>query len=170
MKLSQAERTILLNQCRILELLDPGEATYYKRFQKIIRLGLEAHYPDLVSLDEPFAVEHSDYVTNVLHMFAMLRHSYADLADKSDIPEGQIKFLGFDGNNEGEFLEYAEFFIKDLGRYEEFKDMDLNSHMPTSNIYPAMLLQYEVERKQNPNPLPKECIKRILAAGYKRVG
>lgn len=53
------------------------------------------------------------------------------------------RFLGFDGNNEGEYLGIAKFLIEELGRFESFKGRDLNSYMPTTARYRLMTQRFE---------------------------
>ena len=43
-----------------------------------------------------------------------------------------------DGNNEGEYRSIAAFLIEELGRFERFKEHDLDSHMPSVETYARM--------------------------------
>ena len=80
-------------------------------------------------------------VGNILTMWSLIESVYAKLSpkDKAKIekeaaPFGKdVYFWGFDGNNESEHLGVARFMINDLERFSEFKERDLNSHMPVEN-------------------------------------
>lgn len=50
-----------------------------------------------------------------------------------------VEFFGFDGNNEAQHLSVARFLIHEMGRFQQFKDRELNSHMPTLSIYRPMV-------------------------------
>jgi uncharacterized protein YfbU (UPF0304 family) len=56
------------------------------------------------------------------------------------------KFIGFDGNNEGEYLGIARFLINKMGRFESFKGRDLNSHSPKVANYRHMIDLFEPMR------------------------
>ena len=49
-----------------------------------------------------------DEVEKILAMFRVLKRCYEDLPDKSGINPEFVKFDGFDGNNEFEYLRAAE--------------------------------------------------------------
>ncbi|MCK5094653.1 MAG: YfbU family protein, partial [Spirochaetes bacterium] len=58
--------------------------------------------------------------------------SYKKAEDKEGLEESEIKFHGFDGNDEGNQFGYALYFVVDLGRFTELTGgeeyPDLNSH------------------------------------------
>jgi uncharacterized protein YfbU (UPF0304 family) len=95
-------------------------------------------------------------------MYRFLKSSYNHLPDKEGIDEGQLNFCGFDGNNESKLMGYAIYIVKDLGRYNEFKDADLNSHMPMLAKYRRMLSEWE--KSQDNHNLTKQDILRIISA------
>ena len=50
-----------------------------------------------------------------------------------------VKFPGFDGNNEGKYMSVARFLVDDLERYSNFKGRcDLNSHSHSIETYARM--------------------------------
>ena len=56
--------------------------------------------------------------------------SYEDKkrVEKEADPYGKnVKFIGFDGNNEAEQMNIASFFIEDMHRFESYKGRSLNS-------------------------------------------
>lgn len=52
-------------------------------------------------------------------------------------------FKGFDGNEESEYLAVAEMIIRDLNRFEYFKDLYLNAHTNTLDCYRPMLAKFK---------------------------
>jgi uncharacterized protein len=136
--LSKFQRQTLMNQLAILEKLDPTHAKQYQRDQKILESGFTLWYPEVLPHDE-VSHDQCEYVHNVLNMFRALDRSYAGLEDKTGIDESDIRFGGFDGNNESDLLSYAE-FLYEQGRFREsLKDEDLNSHSMTRNHHDMML-------------------------------
>ncbi|MCU1229554.1 MAG: hypothetical protein JWO97_2438, partial [Acidobacteria bacterium] len=87
------------------------------------------------------------FVVDVLSMWSFLERAYnrMDAKAKERIatdaePFGtDIRFDGFDGNNEGELMGIADFLINKMNRFEEFRKRDLNSHFPTVDMYTRML-------------------------------
>ena len=75
---------------------------------------------------EEMSIDECMYVYDVLDMYRVLIRSYEALADKDALTFGDVKIIGFDGNNEGKWAET-------LAGY-------LNSHsMRTMSLYPQML-------------------------------
>lgn len=87
------------------------------------------------------------FVLDVLGMFTILEFSYEKLStkDKKLIKKeagpliGDLQFRGFDGNEECRYMGIARFLIEEMDRFQNFKDRDLNSHMPTIDTYSRML-------------------------------
>jgi uncharacterized protein YfbU (UPF0304 family) len=127
------ERVIIANQLKILEKLYPEEAKYYAAHRTAIENGYKFHYDDLVTyfLHE-MPEEESQEVLNILSMYRALTFSYQRLDDRTGISKDDIRFEGFDGNEEGSQYLYAKYFIIELDRFEELKYgqeyPDFNSH------------------------------------------
>ncbi|WP_052721941.1 YfbU family protein [Pseudomonas synxantha] len=94
--------------------------------------------------DDPEGVK---YVADVLEMWSVLEESFKNLdaaglkalADTSPHSGKDVKFPGFDGNNEHRYLHIARIFVEDLDRWSEFTGRIVNSHMPTTDGYRRML-------------------------------
>lgn len=94
-------------------------------------------------------------VVDILDMWSFLESGYARLTkeDKERIPKElepmgeNVRFPGFDGNNEAEHLSIAGFLIEKMHRFESFKGRDLNSHMPVLDGYRRMLAVFEPMRR-----------------------
>jgi len=59
-----------------------------------------------------------------------------------------IKFHGFDGNNESEKMGIANFLVKKMDRFPRFKGRDLNAHSPTFERQRRMLRLFEPMREK----------------------
>lgn len=99
-------------------------------------------------VDNPAAVT---LVVDTLDMWSFIESAWvkSNKADKARIAAGvgtwftEPKFIGFDGNNEGEYLGIARFLINKMGRFESFKGRDLNSHSPKVANYRHMIDLFE---------------------------
>jgi uncharacterized protein len=89
-------------------------------------------------------------VLDILDMWEFLEeaHGNFDTEDRKKVeveaePFGaNVKFPGFDGNNETNLLGIARFLVEDMGRFSRFKGRVLNSHMPSVDVYRRMLTAY----------------------------
>ncbi len=94
-------------------------------------------------------------VVDVLDMWSFIESGYAKLSPEEQSrvetegdPFGKyVRFSGFDGNNETEHLGVAHFLIDDLERFTSFKGRDLNSHIPSLDIYKRMFRVFEPMRR-----------------------
>ena len=90
-------------------------------------------------------------VYELLDMWSFIEHRYAKLSaeDKERVKSeaalfgGDVKFPGFDGNDQAGHFFIAQFLIKDMGKYHEFKEHHLNSHSPNIDAHRRMLAVYE---------------------------
>lgn len=109
-------------------------------------------------------------VLDILDMWSTLERSYADLSeDSKSFVEKEAgpfpKFLGFDGNEESEYMGIASFLVNDLDRFEEFKGQNFNSHCPSIDSYQRMLEVFKPFLKiPNFQLLSKQNIVNILKA------
>lgn len=99
-------------------------------------------------VDNPKAVR---AVVDILDMWSFIERAHAifDKKTKKRIedevgPRGKNpQFLGFDGNNESEYMGIAQFLVENLGRFESFKGRDFNSHLPTVSRYREMAYKFD---------------------------
>ena len=69
--------------------------------------------------------------------------------EKDADPFGKnVKFRGFDGNNETDFIIITRYLIDDLKRFTRFKNHDTNSHMPMIDGYMRMYQIFEPIRNR----------------------
>ncbi len=149
MKLTEKDRLILFNQLEILKHLNPDDSDRYDVDQTILLYGYKYHYDELIEgfaeeLDESI----SQYVFDVFQMYRSLNNSYDELSreEKSEIDLKDIKFQGYDGNEEIDHYTYARFVLEELKRYDEIYDngkVKFNSHRNMLNKYDRMLNKWK---------------------------
>ncbi|MFM5103372.1 YfbU family protein [Aeromonas sp. 6P] len=86
------------------------------------------------------------FVSDVMQMSLVIEGSYNQMteADKATIAEGTRfnpakVFVGFDGNNESEYMSCAQFYVHKLNRFAMFKEREFNSHSEMVGAYHRML-------------------------------
>jgi uncharacterized protein len=129
---------------KILEKLYPSEAEHYTQQRKAVEEGYQHDYDWLVEhLYEEMPDAQCKHILKILNMYRAITFSFKKLSDKSGLDESQIRFPGFDGNNEAKEFSYAKYLIFDLGKFQELrngeKDLDLNSHRPILDQYSRMV-------------------------------
>ncbi len=150
MELSRTERWILSNQYRILEVLYPSEAEIFKNHRDAIERGYELEYAAICPAypdDETLSSKGCQEVIDILSMYRAL----------------EIKFPGFDGNEETNQYAYAR-HLRDEDRFmESLKESDFNSHTPMLGRYREML--YEWNASPDKNSLTADDVRRITSPG-----
>ena len=90
----------------------------------------------------------ADEVGSILTMWRMLaggceRLSESDkrvvITEADSFFEDELKFPGFDGNEESAHYSVAMFLVEDMNRFQELAGRDLNSHCPYLDGYRRML-------------------------------
>lgn len=89
------------------------------------------------------------FVGDVLDMWSFIEDGMSQLTadDRATVSEiagyqEDVKFPGFDGNNEAELLSIALFRINTLGQFVGFANRNLNSHCPMRDRYRKMLAEF----------------------------
>ena len=152
-RINDGEKLILMMLCDLYKHLEVDGDIDSEFVRKTIHGGhywaLEQKYSGLFHVDSPRVV--SEEVCNVLDMWSFIERGYAKLSEKDkervESEENDVTFRGFDGNNESDHLSVTLFLINDNGRFNCFKDRDLNSHLPSINAYRRMLAVFEPMRK-----------------------
>lgn len=77
-------------------------------------------------------------------MYRVLNNSYSRLndEDKEQINLYDISFKGFDGNEERDYYLYADFYLNQLGRFEDLREsehFEVDSHRNMLNNYRRMV-------------------------------
>jgi uncharacterized protein YfbU (UPF0304 family) len=147
MKLDTKDRLILSNQYKILESLYPNEACDYKQHRTIVEHGYELFYSELTThIYDGLNDNHCREVLDILEMYRRLSCDYKQLKDRGDINATDVKFGGFDGNNESSYLLFHEFLIEQ-GKFSESPAG--NSHTPSLAIYRRMLEDWKPRRNKD---------------------
>lgn len=151
LKLTKAERSILINQFLMLKLIDKQDSTShyrvedYDNFISILHNGYEGFYDEFLPRDI-LPKEVSDEVLDIIYMYDRATISYENLSDdeKENIDKYDITFRGFDGNEEIEHYGIYKFIIEDLQKFGHmFKDEHLNSHSSKLEKYRHQLELFE---------------------------
>jgi uncharacterized protein len=142
--LTPFERLSLMNQLAILKKLDPENDEHYENQFQILHSGYSVLYGEVFQyVYEEMPLEECEYVFDVLDMHRLLISSFEALKDTQGLTLDDVRFRGFDGNNESKRLAFAEYLQK-TGRWTETLVGGLNSHsMMTMYRYPEMLKRYE---------------------------
>ena len=149
MKLSKVERLLLANQYRFLSMLEQesAETEYYDRLRQALEYGYESVYEDRIFRDifDGLPVEECRFVEQAMALYWVIQRSYENLRDKSRIDEQHIVFLGFDGNDETEYMAYARYYFESEGHFPHLKlgSDRFNSHMPMVDRYRRQLEVWE---------------------------
>jgi uncharacterized protein len=152
--LGNGERLMVLMLCQLIKHLkvktdfDPAfleDVIYGGHYW-----GLDFEYSGLFHSHVDSEVVVSE-VVDILDMWSFLERGFAALSkkDKERVaaeakPFGeQVRFAGFDGNEEREYVGVARFFIDKLNRFTDFKGRELNAHMRTIDTHRRMLSVFE---------------------------
>jgi uncharacterized protein YfbU (UPF0304 family) len=175
-KLSSGEKLILLMLCEIYEHLKIKGQTDTELIKEAIfsgnLWGLGSGMPGVFHDSEtPLEVVHE--TVNILVMWERLEQSFknlgpedkATLAKSSEAFGENVKFPGFDGNNESEYISATRFLVESLDRFQHFKGRDFNAHMPTLDGHRRMLKVFDPILKRVLNKdFSAAQIKEVLAA------
>lgn len=123
MKLTPAERLLLVNQCRILSALTPSDAVRYNVIEEVLRQGYEGLYPLIARelREPPMSVAECRQVIETLEMFRVLQMSYRRLDDRTGIDQRGLRFMGFDPDDEPRQHELADFLLRVDDRFAELR-------------------------------------------------
>jgi uncharacterized protein YfbU (UPF0304 family) len=173
--LTPTERLQFANQFAILEKLDQNNAEYYAKGRKILESGYTLLYGEIFqTVSDELPVHDCNFVYDVLETHRDLIQSYAALTDKAGITPDDVRFRGFDGNNESEFYGFVQ-FLQEHGLWKETLTGGLNSHAPTIDRYREMVAkrkkirdQYEVGATWH--DLTAEEIKEVVYWKFQAVG
>ncbi len=160
--LTLKERLLLANQYLILEKLYPDEAEHYAELRKVVERGYALEYIDLVEqFSEELSKEDCLEVHDILDMHRALHDAYGRLEDKSGINADEIRFQGFDANEETRQYVYVGFLLHDQKRWSESNRDDLNKPWRALPRYRKMLTKWG--RSADRYHLIREDIVRIIS-------
>jgi uncharacterized protein YfbU (UPF0304 family) len=144
-----------------LEQLNPDEADFYSQAREILEAGFQLEYGGLVGcFSDGMSDEQCQEVCDILDMHRMLLYAYENLQTKTGINKADLTFKGFDGNNEGPYMRYADFLINKQDRWVESKGV-IDSHHSTLYRYRILLDRWKAS--VDPLHLTEEDLRRIVA-------
>lgn len=90
-------------------------------------------------------------VVDIMDMWTFIEQAYKrfDASERQRLVDAvgpwakDPQFLGFDGNNEGEYYGIAQFLVEKMDRFQGFKGRSMNSHTPTVSRYGEMARMFE---------------------------
>ncbi|HEY0013055.1 MAG TPA: YfbU family protein [Allosphingosinicella sp.] len=162
------KRMVLVNQYRILALVHKDDVATWTRAAEIAQQGwpvedlpgvelLQSYMKDALTRDD------QRFVLQCFHLFELIQ----DGIERGFRPKREhalVDFPGFDGNNETNLLSYARHVVNAEQRFTSVKRWmpDLNSHMPTLELYQTMLAEWN--RQGEPLVLSEEQFDRLIEA------
>jgi len=137
MELTEAERLIIINQCKILEVLKPEESEYYQKAVVALESGFKPVYQDVLpSFSKKEISQHqAEFVYEVFNMFDAL-YRYEQTTGMT-IFSPYAKFSGFDGH--GDLVGFARFNVEVLKRWTWLNVQEFDAHMPIEQMYERIL-------------------------------
>ncbi len=156
LKLTYKERLQYSFQLKILEALYPNEASYYGNLRKAIEEGYTLNYSDISGFisEEELSINNCREVLDILDMYRSIIFSYIKLVNEKknvNLTKDNVKFPGFDGNEETKLLLYTTYYLDDLNRYSEIKEFSngyYNSHTQMIDKYRKMLSCWKQKNKK----------------------
>ena len=148
--LTRTDRAKFIYLLKILK--NQGDTDYdYDNMIKALQCGFCLHYRDVFDClyDEEISAEGCQEVLDILEMYRGIIYSYNNLKREGllkTLKDDDVRFKGFDGNNETKQMSYATYFIVDLERYAEIEDLShgyYNSHIQMLSKYRSMLAKWE---------------------------
>lgn len=76
--------------------------------------------------------------------------------------EAKVKYRGYDGNTEVEYMGYSHFLVEDEQRFTYLGIKDHNSHMPSVDMYRRMLTKWKALGQ--PHSMSAQQLMDVLAA------
>jgi uncharacterized protein len=152
-----------------MEKLDPDDTDSFSLKRKILEEGFVENYGEIFNwLSEEVSEELTKEVWDILQMYRSLNFSYHNLENNEAVNKDELKFRGFDGNDETNYMVYAKFVLHDLDRYKELWDdgkfPDYNTHSSSLPKYRRMLSVWGAMSDRYNNNLTAEQISEIINA------
>ena len=166
--LTKVERLILVNQYLILEKLYPRKASSHGHVREGLELGYQRaeDYALEPIRDCHLSAETCTDIVDVLNMHRALDASYRQLRGANGIDRKDLKFQGFDGNEEPSSLRFVAYICSQppKGRYREVcNPKKLGSRTTMWPRYRAMLREWRAMGSKGAY-LSEAEIRRIVVA------
>ena len=156
MELTEFQRLSLINQYKLLGLLDNDASGFYEELVRLLEEGLFAEFKSLTT-EAWRNIKQSDldFTRQILKMFLDFAEAredkLVDEADYSKLP----KFMGFSENYESKLLACLRHETLRGDSYRAMRPIPENSHLPFRNRYQKLLKHWSSCHK-GPQVLPEE--------------
>jgi uncharacterized protein YfbU (UPF0304 family) len=150
MEMSYAQRLMLVNQYKIMSLLEPDNAERFRRYQTIIERGYGLQMHELTKDFSELSEENCRTIIDIMEMYHALHISWSNLKDNAALEERRLAFLGFDAATEAHYLGYVRFIVHTEGRYTQFDSgtHGFNAQTPMWEKYQRMLTLWQTCPRQ----------------------
>lgn len=138
MSFTDAERLILANQYEILGKLNNNQADL--DLAENLRDGHESIYNGKIHVSPILSKDASELVYSILGLYEAIQDSFDKLSDKGSLTLEGVKFPGFDGNHEGEYMRFVSALV-DNDQFAHVK-ANRNSHSKKVSTYENMLSKW----------------------------
>ena len=170
MDLSKQDRLMLINQFRILEILDKDrdKAEDHSRHATILKEGFAGEYYDVFSgIAEELSREECQEVADTLLMYWELQRAHESA--RETISADEVRFPGYSGDSKDpEFRRsfYRKFFSLDSNNFSVLaRSPDFKSSTSNVDVYRRMLTAWRDTDPINRLHLTPEQARAILNAG-----
>ena len=178
MKLSRKERFDLAYKLRVLGKLYPNSLGTFESEIEALESGYMLHYEgayELISTEE-LSIKECEFVLEVLNLYRSLIFSFEKIDNPKNLKKEDLRFPGFDGNNETKHWRYTEYYIERCNSPSyHFNEIRLlcngnkkdnlgyyNSHEPMIDDYKKMLEKFYTFSKKYKCELTEEQIIEVL--------
>lgn len=161
------KRMVLMNQYRMLALLEPDQKEMWERAAETARRAWPVEdLPDVDVLQsymrDALTKEDQLFVLDSFEVFELIQDA-VKRGLRPTRPDAHLQFPGFDGNNEPNLLSYARHVLAE-GRFTQVTTWtpDLNSRMPSIELYQRMIAVWG--RYGRPRTLNQEQLDALVDA------
>lgn len=164
--MDKVQRLLLINQFKILAKIEPESADYYNESAEILQKGYMVFYDTFLDyLAEEIPEKDGEFVLDILDFYCSVE-SFKSKPGNNLNGLKYSEFLGFDGNNEYEYLSFARFLIIKQHKFSELfklakKTDNFNSHGRMLNKYKEIISRWKKECG-NAWPTKREQFEKIL--------
>lgn len=141
MEMTTTQRLILVNQYKLMALLDRDNAPQYNRLEHIVKGGFALELKEISKEFLDLSKDECRMVRDTLEMYNALQVSYNNLVDKTTISAHRLQFVGYCAVREKKYLNYLNFITEVEGKYQEIihKVQGCDSQTPMWDKYSKML-------------------------------
>jgi hypothetical protein len=164
-KLTEIERLLLMNQYKILSLLNPGANAEYTEYLQILKGGYEKDYADLfaqVAWNIP--EKESDLVLEILCIYSRIAGAInRDSTQLTDDLKAKAIFGGFADDGTGSLTTYARFAVEIRGDFPGLDILGERSQRRPMSWYRKLISRSEQLGEGAMRKLDSKTIEHLLA-------